>query len=248
MKTVFAKLAGTALVLAATVSAQAAPPAVAGADKGATARPAPRVQAPSTKDAEAAPTAVAVPAAKDAAFVLRGYRSATFGMTEAEVRDAIQKDYGLSGDAIKVEDNPGEQTRVFSIAVPDLLQGGGTARVAYIFGFKTKGLIQVAVQWSKATDDKITPERLFSNANILRSHFMDASYRPDTIVTNSIVNGGLLMFRGSDSLEHTTMLLLQGQLAPGDGSQRMLTPSGLLLLYMADAKNPDVFRLPSGQF
>jgi hypothetical protein len=56
------------------------------------------------------------------------------------------------------------------------------------------------------------------------------------------------MFRGSDAKDHTTMLILQGTLAKDDKDQNVLTPTGLLLFYVADAKAPDVYRLPPGSF
>ena len=40
------------------------------------------------------------------------------------------------------------------------------------------------------------------------------------------------------------MLLLQGTMETKDNNQRILTPTGLLLFYVADAKSPDVFKLP----
>lgn len=178
----------------------------------------------------------------------KGFRSASFGSSEDAVRSAIQKDFGLSGDKVSAEENYSEQTRLLSIRVPDLLPGGGAADVAYIFGFKSKTLIQVSVSWSKASDETITPERLFSNANVLRAHFAAAGYQPETVVTNAMVSNGLLMFRGNDVAGRTTLLVLQGSLTPGQNSQQVLAPTALLLFYIADAKNPDVFKLEPGQF
>jgi len=169
-------------------------------------------------------------------------------MNEADVRRAIEKDFKVKPDAIQSEDNKAEQTRVLIVPAADVLPGGGTASISYVFGFKSKTLIQVGLSWSKATDDKMTPEQLFSNANVLRSHFISAGYKPDTISTNMPINGGILMFRGSDAQERTTMLILQGTFSQGENNQKLLTPTALLLFYIADAKSPDVYRLPPGSF
>jgi len=59
----------------------------------------------------------------------------------------------------------------------------------------------------------MTPDQLFSNSTVLRTHFMAAGYKADTIATNMPISGGILMFRGSDAKDHTTMLILQGTLA-----------------------------------
>lgn len=179
---------------------------------------------------------------------VEGFRSARFGMSEAEVKAAIAKDFGIKGDALRDQSNPGERTKVLVAKVPDLLPGGGIAEASYVIGYQSKKLIQVSLSWSKATDDKLTPEQLFSNSSVLRAHFMNEGFKPDSIATNMPINGGILMFRGSDAKDRTVMMILQGTLAQGEGNQRVLTPTALLLFYIADAKTPDVYRLPPGSF
>lgn len=204
-------------------------------------------EAPPKEAPVAAPAGASNVAAASQAQV-EGFRSARFGMSEAEVRAAIAKDFGIKADAIREQSNPGERTKVLIAKVPDLLPGGGAAEASYVIGYQSKKLIQVSISWSKAIDDKMTPEQLFSNSSVLRSHFMGESFKPDTVATNMPINGGLLMFRGSDAKDRTVMMILQGTLAPGEDNQRILTPTTLLLFYIADAKTPDVYRLPPGSF
>jgi hypothetical protein len=214
-------------------------------------QPPPRRPAPAAVPARPAPAAPneATPApAESVAAEVTGFRSARFGMTEVQVRTAIEKDFRVRPDEIRSQENKAEQTQVLEVRTPDVLPGGGTANVSYVFGFKSRTLIQVGLSWSKATDDKMTPEQLFSNANILRSHFLEAGYKANTISTNMPISGGLLMFRGSDGQERTTVLVLQGTFSQGENNQRILTPTALLLFYIADAKSPDVYRLPPGSF
>jgi hypothetical protein len=203
---------------------------------------------PSKDAGKAAPTVAGVPSMGETAAHVSGFRSARFGATEKEVRAAIAKDFNVKGDAIRSESNPSEHTQVLQVKAPDVLPGGGTAEISYVFGFKSKTLIQVGISWSKQTDEKMTPEQLFSNASVLRAHFMTAGYKPDTVASNMPINGGLLMFRGSDEKDHTTMLILQGTVAQGEKNQRVLTPTGLMLFYVVDAKTPDIYRLPPGSF
>lgn len=177
-----------------------------------------------------------------------GFRSAKFGMTEAEVKSAIASDFGIKSNAIREQPNVGERTKALLVKVPDVLQGGGTAEVSYIFGYHTKKLIQVSVSWSKATDEKMSPEQLFSNSSVLRDYFMAEGFKPETVATNMPISGGLLMFRGGDTKDHTAMLILQGTFAQGEHNQRVLTPASLLLFYIEDPKAPDVYRLPRGSF
>ncbi|WP_022721625.1 hypothetical protein [Rhodopseudomonas sp. B29] len=232
-------IAASALVIGIQSEArsQAAAPAVK-RERPAQAAPAASAATPS------APTRVDAGAEAE----VDGFRSAKFGMNEAEVKNAIVKDFGVKPDAIKEQANPGERTKVLIVKVPEVLPGGGTAEVSYVIGYQTKKLIQVSLAWSKATDEKMTPEQLFSNSSVLRSHFVGEGFKPDTIATNMPIAGGLLMFRGSDAKDRTVMMILQGAMTQGTDNQRILTPSNLLLFYIADAKAPDVYRLPAGSF
>ena len=224
-----AVVCGGAVCLCALARAETAPGA-AGSNP-----PAASAQAP----AGASPSATAVE--------VKGFRSALFGMSEAEVRAAIAKDFNIAPDAIRGSQNGAEHTRILLAKAPDVLPDGGVAEVAYVLGYKTKKLIQVGVSWSSATDDKLTPERLLSNAETLRAYFLSAGYKPDTIVNNQPVSDGLLMFRGADADGRTTVLLLRGA-TTGEKSPRTFSATGLALFYLADAKNPDVYRLAPGKF
>ena len=212
----------------------------------------PRPQQPAAKPVAAAepPAAPAgasnVMSAKSADIT--GFRSAKFGMTEAEVRAAIVKDFRVKPEDIREQPNPGERTKALLVNVADVLPGGGIGEVTYVFGYQSQKLIQVSVNWSKATDPKMTPEQLFSNSSVLRTHFLGEGFKPDSVATNMPINGGILIFRGSDASDRTAMMILQGTFAQGENNQRILTPTALLLFYIADAKAPDIYRLPAGSF
>ncbi len=172
------------------------------------------------------------------ALELTGFRSALFGMSETEVRAAIAKDFGATTQ-IKSSQNGAEHTAVLTISAPDVLPEGGAAEVSYVLGYKTKKLIQVGVSWSSATDDKLTPERLVSNADTLRAYFMSAGYKPDTIAENAAVANGVLMFRGSDAAGRTTILLLHG--VAGEKPPRAFSPTAVSLFYLADVSRIRMF-------
>ena len=206
-------------------------------------------QAPKAAAAGAAPATEAPSAgADDKVKAIDGFRSAKFGMSEADVRAAMIKDFNAKPDAIKAQDNASELTHSILMSVPELLPNGGTAELSYVFGYKSKSLIQVGAVWSKGTDAAMTAEKLFSNANILRAHFMGEGFKPDSIAVNMPVAGGIVMFRGSDAKDRSVILLLQGTFENRENNQRVLTPTSLLLFYVADAKSPDIFKLPPGQF
>ncbi len=179
---------------------------------------------------------------------LTGFRAAQFGMDEEQVRKAIVADFGKeAADRATTQENLAEKTKVISLTVKDLFEGAGTGSVSYVFGYKSQKLIQVALLWSAQTDPELKPDTLFSSANVLQGYFVGQGYVPATVVTNAMIGSGILMFRGSDKDENTAMLLLQGAFV-GEGDKRNLTPNALLLYYIADAKNPDVFRIEPGKF
>ena len=177
---------------------------------------------------------------------VKGFRSALFGMDETEVRAAIAKDFGKSLK-LKPTVNGAERTHGVVARVPDALPDGGASDISYVFGYKSKKLIQVSIVWSKTTDPSMTPEKLVSDADALKASFAEQGYKPDTIVSDAAVRGGVLMFRGSDASGRTTALLLEGRTV-ADKDRKVFEPVSLLLLYMADPKHADVFRLAPGQF
>ena len=191
---------------------------------------------------------------------VEGFRSARFGMDEAGVRDAIQSDFGVAAEAILSGTNPAERTQILSVEGVDVLDGGGAADVSYVFGYQSNELSQVSVLWSADADGAVDGDQLVVNANVLQTFFLNAGYQPESVVTNAPVPEGLLMFRGSDADGRMAVLLLRGTLAAGETAaadaegesepraETVLTPTSLLLAYLANPQDPDVFQIEPGQF
>jgi hypothetical protein len=183
-----------------------------------------------------------------------GFRSARWGMTEAQVKAAIQKDFNIPPDKVHVGDNLSERTTVLTITVDDLLESLGKARVSYILGHSTKKLIQVNVVWGTAIDPQAKLERIVAGANQLRTLFLSSGYAPDTLVSNTPVgSGAITVFQGEDADKHMTVLRLVTSEASRNPKQQNKdnSPGGsiaLLLSYVQDPRNPDVYRLKKGQF
>jgi len=197
------------------------------------------------QDAETTETPADTP--EDAGAALTGFRSAQFGMDEDAVLEAIKADFGLEGDAVNIGVNSVERTRVITISAPEILPEGGTAQVSYIFGYKSKALIQVGILWSPATDETITDATLYGNGDVLRSYFASAGYVPETITRDVALENGILLFRGSDASGHTAILLLQGRFE-GEAGDLTLLPEALTLLYAVNPDDPDILTLNPGDF
>jgi hypothetical protein len=239
MKKLFVAATVAASLLVPAVRAQNPPPA--GASQPAASQPA------------ANPPAASQPAG--ATVHVEGFRSAKWGMSEAEVKAAVQSDFKITADKLKPETNTSEKTTVLTILVPDLIDGAGTARVSYILGYTTKKLIQVNITWGAPADPQAKPEMVVAAANQLHQLFVEAGYDPGTIVSDvRAPDGAIVVFQGQDAERHTTLLrLLSAQTAPGkdgksEAKDKPAIATALFLSYIMDSKSPDVFRLKKGQF
>ena len=203
-----------------------------------------RAQAAAPSDQTPAPAAPAESVSID------GFRSAHFGMSEAEIRKAIEADFKLSGSAVRPGDNPVERTRVLSVTVPDLVPDSGKAVIDYVFGFKSQRLIEVNVTWSAASDPANKPTTLLHIGATLQGYFQSETFPTGQAVANAMLaNGGLLLFRGTDPGGHTVVLMLSGPVQQDTKEHKaQMTPTVLSLVYAADPTHPDVFRLQKGAF
>lgn len=205
-----------------------------------------------TKD-EQQPTAQAPNAESADPFQTDGFRSAHWGMTDAQVKAAIRKDFNVPPDKVQTEENASERTAVLTITVGDLLEGAGKARVSYILGYSSKKLIQVNIVWGTAVDPQTKPDRIVAAANQLRALFLSYPYQPDTVASNvPTANGTITVFQGQDAEKHMTLLRLVSTPAPAPPKNaKSETPAAnvmLFLSYVMDVRNPDVYRLKKGQF
>lgn len=189
-------------------------------------------------------------AAANAGPAIDGFRSATFGMTQAEVRKVIERDFHLPASDIHAGENAIQRTDVLNVSVPNLMPGGGTANVAYVFGYTSHKLIAVNILWSKMTDPKITPQQLYQNGESLQQYFAGEGFPPQRSTGNVGLPDGVLLFRAADPAGNVVLLALSGTLVKGPKSQdkTSLSPTALSLAYAQDPQHADVFRLGKGSF
>lgn len=195
------------------------------------------------------------PAAGTEPVRVEGFRDAKWGMSEAEVKNVIVSQFKIPADKLKPETNPAEKTSVITIAVPELIERAGIARISYIFGHTTKKLIQVNIVWGTPVDPQAKPEMIVAAANQLRQLFIEEGYDPATVVTNArAADGGIVVFQGQDAEKHTTVLRLVSAQAPaekeakGKEKPQPQAQTALFLSYVMDSANPDIFKLKKGQF
>jgi hypothetical protein len=210
----------------------------------ATAQPAPAPKAaPAQKPSEKPAEKAAEP--DQAGHKVEGFRSARFGMTEQQVRNAIRKDFNLAAEKVAVEENPVEKTTVLTVLVPDLLPDAGTARLSYILGFKSKKLIQVNLLWGTPLGTDVAPEKMRSTANALGQYFVGLGFPPESVIANArLKDGTTVVFQGSDAQKRTAVL----RFAEGTAAEGQKPPVVMTLFYIQSTENPDVFRIGRGQF
>ena len=187
---------------------------------------------------------------------IAGFRSARFGMAEADIVAAIAADFGTEPDRIARAIHPLERTTSLSVTVPDLVSGMGTARVLYILGFESEALIQVNVIWGAPVDPDFDPADVMGAASLLRDYFRDQTHVEGSVIGDvRLGQDMLLLFSGADAGGHQVSLSLAGVAFREDMGSRGPFPQidttdrlMLRLSYLADVESPDIFRLDADGF
>ena len=196
-------------------------------------------------DSPAAPAA----GATETGPSIDGFRTAKFGMTEAQLRSAITADFKISNSDITKTQNQLQRTTVLSVQAPNLVPQGGTATVSYVLGYQSHRLVQVNIIWSPEIDPKTTPMMLYQDGESLQQYFAGEGFPANRSSGNIATPNGVLLFRASDATGNAVLLILSGAMTKNQKTNTTaLSPTTLTLAYAADALHPDVFQLPKGSF
>ena len=182
-----------------------------------------------------------------------GFRSAKFDMTEDQVRQAIAADFKVSPLQIVKQVNKVDRTTILTVKVADLLPDSGSSQVQYKFGFKNKKLMQVDVIWGTAIDPKTTAQGLSAVLINLRQYLQERGFEKDKVVVNATTAQPniVLLFRAEDAKGRVVALLGQFKLDLKAEKGKQLKsdePEAVILSYVLDAKNPDIFKIEKGKF
>lgn len=183
------------------------------------------------------------------AAVIEGFREAHFGMTEAQVRQAIRKDFPTGAGPVAVAVHPTEKTTILSLTAADLLPDTGPARISYILGYRSKQLIQINLVWTSDGKTAASDQSVVGAANALRDYFASQNFKPESVVRNQkVAEGAVLVFRAADAAGRMLALVLAGEGAAARHGQNPPPPLTLELSYIADSGHPDIFKIGKGQF
>lgn len=175
--------------------------------------------------------------------IIDGFRSAKFGMSEKQVIKAIIKDFKIPRNKIKRNTQPSQKTVFHTVTVPNLMEIGGTARINYIFGYKSKRLIHVNIDWGKGVTQKKEQEDLYAAAQLLQNHFTKNKYQKKRYAVNIKVNNKTtIVFRGQDKKNRIIFLRLNSpKIDKGGDKKRTGENTSLTLSYILNVENPDIF-------
>ena len=188
--------------------------------------------------------------AQPATTPIEGFRQARFGMSEQQVRQAIQRDFPAVANRLSRMTHPREKTTVLTLTAEDLLPDAGPARISYILGYASKRLVQVNIVWTSDGRTAARDEAIISVANALRDDCLTQYRAPDEIVANHRIGGNtILVFRAKQADGRMVLLLLTDTAAAGRVNRSPAPPPlTLQLSYIRDNAHPDVFRIERGRF
>lgn len=186
---------------------------------------------------------------------ITGFRSAQFGMSQTETRDAIQRDFQLLGEDVEVRPDDEDRTSSLVIGIEEIFPGSDPAQVVYIHGYRQKKLMQVNIIWGLPVTDEPDPQSLVTTANVLRNYFRQLGFDPARTVVNTRVDDELfIVFRAIDQQERMVLLQLISRRVPGgsatgeENDEVRSEVVSLWLSYIEDAKSPDIFEIEEGAF
>lgn len=251
MKTIITFAAAAAALMAST--ALASTPAAQPASKhAATAQQVAANELPPASNVAPAAEASAAPGAT---YAIAGFRTATFGMTEDQVKAAITRDLGVPADKVQASSNVLQHTNILLVQTA-LPPGPGTATVSYIFGATSHKLIHVNVAWATSATPTAADRAAIITAGAQLSDYFKAqpwepkAGRPVGLMANG---SAIMMFDAADSKGGSVQVEVENMPLTHtvNGKAETTDPKGAASLHVSydqDAAHPDVFQIKQGSF
>lgn len=185
-------------------------------------------------------------------YEVTGFRDVRFGMTEAEVRAAVTKSLNAKPADMTAAVNPVEGTNVLTVELASLDPGPGASRVAYIFGYTSKKLIQVNVIWGEDAPAQST-DAIVAAGTRLQRYFAGFGWRKDGAAVGIPVGENTVVLVAGDDEKKGSVRLIADRVkyqAQREGNQlNSPDPKGppkLIINYIAGRENPDIAKIEKG--
>ncbi len=181
-----------------------------------------------------------------------GYRSAHFGMTEAAVLDAIEADFSIPPGSVERSANALEKTINLTVTVMGLVEFTGATEIIYIFGYRSKKLIQVNLLWRTPAGAKDAAQRLLRAARVMANRvslwgITKFETAPNTVTTN----GAKLLFQGRGKggmLSSISMRVPSEEQASYSVTETADVGFWLRVALIENVDAPDIYKIEPGQF
>ena len=175
--------------------------------------------------------------------VIDGFRSAKFGMDEKRVLRAIHKDFKIAKTKVKHLVNSRKKITILEIIIPEPLPFGGPVKIDYLFGYKSKTLMNVSIFWGKGVVEEVDAQGVVHAANFLKAHFLKKRYERDKFLTTVRMDESrILVFRGFDKKKRAILLVLNAPAAnTGQDPKTLDQEYSLQLQYFLNTSVQDVF-------
>lgn len=232
--------------MAAAASLMVAVPALAQAPTTPT-KPAPAAKPAPRPPAPAAP-------AQGGALEIKGFRSAAFGMTPAQVRIAATSDFGPAAKLTEGS-NAADGTEFILVTVDHLDPGPGPAQVGYVFGAASHTLAAVNVVWTTTAEPTEQQRQAIAEAGQqLAAYFVQGPKPAKAGGLATFGANGLRLYAAVDAKNAGVEIAVDGiayQRTGGDKTVASPPPKGpatLRVSYTQDVDKPDVKTLKPGSF
>jgi hypothetical protein len=178
-------------------------------------------------------------------YVVKGFRSALFGMTEAEVKAAIVRDFAALPETIATSASAAEGTTVLMVRTR-LPPGPGDALIGYVLGASRHRLFRVNVIWSTGTAPTKAERLEIANAAVqIAAYFRKQAWPATAPIKTGLTPDGVLVFEAADQEGSSIAVEAKGVLVTRKiaGKVQQSQPVGasyLRISFAQDASHPDV--------
>jgi hypothetical protein len=188
-------------------------------------------------------------------YQVTGFRGARFGMTEAEVRLAARKSFGVDDRQMTLTSDPVSGDIKLIVHVHELEAGLGIGRVEYLFGYRQRQLFQVNVVWGRDTNPQLDNGNMLAAAMRLQGYFLGFDWAYGTIqLAVPLDERAVLLFGAADRNNGAVTVVVEGVLyrRRGDGNVRLVPETSVSTIvtvtYMDQARAEDMRTLSQREF
>lgn len=190
-------------------------------------------------------------------YVVDGYRSAKWGMTPAQVRAAIARDFSTATIQPEAIDSTNRTTTIVA-NLAGLAPGPGPMAITYIFGTASGRLFHVNLDWSYEQPTAADRETLTKAGSAVVADFLSYYWKLMSVARGVALGpNALVLFAASGEAGGGVDVRLQGigyVLKTHDGQEVTMPPppdGTQALLHVSFAQSvgkPDVYTIKPGDF